>query len=256
MAELQYMLDPLFAISLYDGLGENALRPNASAQQRAIAAGEKNQLWESDQIQIWKFPSEQVSAIELAKQDSESAYHLQQQIFAGPQLKKMAMIYDERTKKLVRNPQAQSPTIQAADTTLHAVRIEQLQGDHRSALKHFGPILNAYRTNATILNEEAANYAALWAGESQLDLHKTSAAISTLDRFVTTPRQSRTQMVPLPEMRLAATDLKMIAQVASDDLTEALATLKAADRDAPSVRYAYLIKRWEELVKSNTQPKQ
>ncbi len=254
MAELQYMLDPLLPIALYDGLGENALRPNASVQQRTIAAGKKNQLWQSEQIQIWKFPYEQLSALELAKQDPDSAYALQVQIFAGPQLKKVSMIYDEQSQKLVRDPQAQAPTVQAADTTLHAVRIEQLQGNHRSALKHFGPILSAYRTNATILNEEAANYAALWAGESQLDIHKTSVAIDTLDRFVATARQSRTQLVPLKEMRHSATDLKMIAQIVSEDFEDALATLKAANRDNPSLRYAYLIQRWEQLFKSADNP--
>lgn len=234
MARLQYMVAPIEAVDVYDGLGENALRPGASQLSRIAKLGTANKLWTEESIEIWEYPVQQMQQLALDMANDQSFYSLKMQIFAGPQIPKL----DARTGQIM---------IRAADETLHAVRIEQLRGENSAALLHFGPILTSYRTNPTPLNTDAANYAAFWTGMSQYETQKFSAASNTFERFVSTLRQSPTQLVPINAMQLAAANWKAIALSSAGLLDEAIQALKDAQTMQFSHRNAYLMKRWELL---------
>ncbi len=242
MAKLHFMLEHLAGTEIYDGLGTNALRPEASQLQRMIQAGKQSSLWKEEEIDVWDYPIQQVEAVVKALVESESLYNLKMQIFAGPQIQQI----DSRTKKAV---------IRAADHTLHATRIEQLQGEYNSALPHFGPILTSYQTNSTPLNEEAAHFAAFWIGVSQHETQKLSAAVDTFNRFVSTVRQSQTQLVPLEQMRQSSSDWKTIINLSQGKLKDAIRTKKEATASSPSRRNVYLLNRWENIQKTEQSTK-
>ncbi len=237
MAELQFMLEPLAGIEIYDGLGTNALHPEASQVQRMIQAGLQNSLWKEQAISIWNYSIQQVSSVIEARAEAESSYNLKMQIFAGPQIQQL----DSRSGTVV---------IRAADHTLHAARIEQLRGDFSSALLHFGPVLTSYKTNSTPLNEEAAHFASFWVGVSQYETQKLSAAVNTFNRFVTTVRQSQTQLVPLEQMRQSASDWKATTSLAQGNLEAAILTRKEAISSSSSRRNVYLLHRWKNIQKT------
>lgn len=237
MAKLHFMLEPLAGTELYDGLGANALHPEASQVQRMIQAGKQNSLWKEQAIDIWDYPTQQLDSVIAALADEESLYNLKRQIFAGPHIQQ----HDSRSGKTA---------IGAADHTLHATRIEQLRGDYYSALLHFGPILTSYKTNSTPLNQEAAHFAAFWVGVSQYETQKLTAAINTFNRFVSTVRQSQTQLVPLEQMRQSASDWHAITNLSQGKLEDAIRIMKEATTNS-SRRNLYLLKRWQNMHKTD-----
>lgn len=243
-AKLQYMISPLQGVQLYDGIGKNALRPEGGQRERLITLGKKNELWDESQIKIWEFPLEQRSALITAGQDENSNLRTIDAIFAGPQLLKV----DSLSGRVVVDEQTGASVFAAAKTTLHAVRIEQLSGKHDDALPHFGPILTSYKTNPSPLNEEAATFAALWIGISQLGTNRLTAAENSFDRFTSTLRQSRTQLVPIDLLQKNAFEWKAVVEIQQNELDAAIETLKASQANQPSQRNAWLIQRWENLL--------
>lgn len=247
MAGLQFMVEPVEPVALYNGLGENALRPGNGQWTRVLAAGKKSERWTEAQMQIWDYPLQQISKVAQAKDNPESYFNVMTAIFSGPQLIKMEVTSNSERRQPVIDPQTGQPVFAAADHTLHSVRIEQLTGNQGEALRHFGPILTSYRTNPSVYNEEAANFAAMWVGISQFETQRYSAAESTFGRFATTLRQSQSGLVPIPSMQLASFDWKALTHLSVGELPAAIQSLKAAQAMSPTYRNAYLIKRWESI---------
>lgn len=247
LAEFQFMAEPLVAVEFYDGLGKNALHPEGAQRERLVKVGESLQLWSSAQIAVWNHPREQLAALKNAQGLAESEFQSMLSIFSGPLLIKV----DPLNGHPVIDSVTGQPLFAAAETTLHAVRIEQLLGEHNAALRHFGPILTSYRTNPSSLNEEAANYAAFWIGISQWEAQHAKAAISSFERFSSTLRRSPTQLVPLDLMRRTALEWKAATQLSIGDLPEAMSTLKAAQVEFPSLRNEILLERWEQVAKAS-----
>lgn len=244
MAELQYMITPFQNVQLFSGLGKNALDETLGTQyDRVSSLAKQAEQWQVKKIFLWEFPTEQVAQFNAAQNDPNNPVNLLEAIFAGPQLIKV----DPLSGQVVVDPITNAPIFAAAKKTLHAVRVEQLQGNYRDALAHFGPIVTSYKTNPSPLNEEAATLAALWIGISQLDSKRFQAAENSFDRFTSTLRQSRTQLLPVAEMRRAAMLWKASIQVQQQEIPQAIETLKSAQAMKSRTREEYLIKRWQRM---------
>lgn len=239
IAKLQYMISPLENVQLYDGIGRNALRPEGAQRERLIQLGEQRKLWDESQIKVWQYPLQQNAAYAVAQQSPDHNVKTIEAIFAGPQLLKV----DSLTGRVVEDAVTGAPVYAAAKTTLHAVRIEQLLGQYQDSLPHFGPILTSYKTNPSPLNEEAATFAALWIGVSQMGTNRLSAAENSFDRFTSTFRQSQTQLVPIDLLQVNAYQWKAIVQLKQGEMADAVETLKASQALQPSQRDAWLIQK-------------
>ncbi|MBT5019457.1 MAG: hypothetical protein HON04_12025 [Planctomicrobium sp.] len=244
IAKLQYMISPLDGVQLYDGIGPNALRSEGAQRERIIELGKQKNLWDESQVEVWQYPLEQIAAFASAQQSSNHNLMTFEAIFAGPQLLKV----DSLTGQAVEDVVTGAPVYAAAKTTLHAVRIEQLLGQHQEALPHFGPILTSHKTNPSPLNEEAATFAALWIGISQMGTNRLTAAENSFDRFTSTFRQSQTQLVPIDLLQVNAYRWKAIVQLKQGGMVDAVETLKASQATQPSQRDAWLIQRWEKQL--------
>lgn len=238
-AKLQFMSAPILPVDFYDGLGANALRPGASQLERVTEVGTTNQHWTREDIQVWQYPLEQLSEVAQASMDANSLYQTKMSIFAGPHVMR-------------RSARSTEAVIAAADHTLHAVRIEQLQGNHREALNHFNPILNSFRTNPSQNNAEADNYGSFWTGISQYQVGYYTAAISTFDRYLSTVRESHTGLVPIESFRHEITEWKARVAWAQGNRQQAIEFLKSETSEAVSHRRAWLLQRWTQAIQPST----
>ena len=217
MADLQFLLPATVTADLFDGLGANQL-------ERIVDAGQG--MWAPDDVGIWEHPERQISRIETARGTEGTQLGEMFQIFGGPYVQKV----DRVTGRLRQG---------AIDPPLHEVRLAQLMGDNRTALKDFFPIRSASSNTPSPANFAAAEYAMLWAGISQFEMGKFSAALNTFNRYI-----AQNSASPGNTLVRTAYNWAVRCHLAENRFLEAVGVLQNAPDSNVSRRSQYLIRRW------------
>ena len=237
MAELQWVFPE--QVDVFDGLGKNILREPGEFK-RIESVGERLKLWSKDDMSDWNVPTEQLMALNESRLDEVSPYSKMIDVMAGPTIVKFDLKSGGVLEMPVENP-------------LHVIRLQLLRGDQSDALKNMGRILTAYSTNPTELNDDAVTFAQLWIGLAQVETKNYTAALSTFDRFVSTPRTPQSEVVLVDVMNQTAQNWKALSHVLQKDISEAIRVISEKTKTSSAVRDAYLIKRWTSQVDSKTE---
>jgi hypothetical protein len=227
MAELQFLLPKGYRVDLYDGLGTNELRAPGQFQ-RVIDAGQGT-LWKEQDISVWSFPEQQLTALEASRGAGAEGSALANFLFVfrGPYVPRLE---GDGQKRMV-----------PIDKSLHFVRTEQLRGNFVTATRDLLPIRSAAKLAPTPPNELAAQYAALWTGISQFATHKPSAAFNTFRRFVESQN-------PSPALSRSAMEWAARCLIAEKQFLPAVQILSQLPPGFAPRRDQYLIRRWKKIA--------
>lgn len=226
MAELQFLLPQEVSVDLYDGLGPNALREPGLWERVAAAGG--NELWTEERLAIWQFPERQLARIDAARGVEGTPLAGLFHVFGGPYVPR----HDPRTDQIYAG---------TTERTLHAVRVEQLQGDHVQALKHFLPIRTSFQLAPLAENQIAADYAAIWTAISQFETGKRQPALATFERYAASHGDGS-------GFARSALEWAARCHLATGGYEQAARLLAAAPPSPAPRRDAYLIRRWQKLA--------
>ena len=223
MQIVQAALPEQYAAMLYDGVvaSESGRQP---LNERIAAAG-ANGLWSGEQLQAWAFAEQRAAAFFAAGGEEAPAVQQQFRIVRGPRVLRKQIIDGADVIVETDSPQP-----------LRYVRVLHMRGGWQEALTAYGTIRSA-PPQLGEMNKLAREDAVYWIAVCQYELGRYDAAVNTLALYL--------RDYPTGGWVRSSLALLALCEMHRGRPEAAVEVLQTSAGETPTLREAFLIRRWQ-----------